>query len=58
MKTIKQITKEESLVIRKKFPNVHIAIVNRQSSHKRYWCEENRAAMAYLAKMRTDRKRV
>ena len=56
MKRIKQITKEESLAIRKNFPNVHITIVNRQSSHKRYWCEENRAAMAYLAKIRTGRK--
>ena len=58
LKTIKQITKKESLAIRNKFPNVHITIVNRQSSHKRYWCEENRAAMVYLTKMRTGGKRV
>lgn len=55
LKIIKHITKEESLVIRKKFPKVHITIVNRQSSHKKYWCEENRAAMAYLYKLRGKR---
>lgn len=57
VKIIKQITKEESLAIRKRFPDVHITIVNRQSSHKRYWCEERRSAMDYLTKMRGSGKK-
>ena len=42
-----RITKEESIEARKRFPNVHIAITSRGKTHnrKRYYLEENRAAM-------------
>ena len=49
-----RITKEESIEVRKKFPNVHIAITSRGKTHnrKRYYLEENRAAMGWLKKYR------
>ena len=49
-----RITKEESIEVRKKFPNVHIAITSRQKTHNRkgYYMEENRAAMGWLKKYR------
>ena len=49
-----RITKEESVEVRKRFPNVHIAITSRQKTHNRkgYYMEENRAAMGWLKKYR------
>lgn len=49
-----RITKEESIEVRKRFPNVHIAITSRQKTHnrKKYYLEENRAAMGWLKKYR------
>ena len=52
-----RITKEESIEARKKFPNVHIAITSRGKTHnrKRYYLEENRAAMGWLKKIQNER---
>lgn len=47
-----QVTKEEAMEIRKKFPNVHITITSKQTSHKRYWAEETGAVKRFLSKKR------
>lgn len=50
--TVVQITKEESMEIRSKFPETHIHITSKQTSHKRYWVEENTAVKKYLREKR------
>ena len=52
MITIVQITKEESFKMREKFSDVAITITNRQSSHKKYYMEERRECLKYLASLR------
>ena len=49
-----RITKEESIELRKKFPNIHIAMTCKQKNASRhtYYMEENRAAMGWLKKYR------
>lgn len=49
-----EITQEESKVIRSEFPSVHINITNRGKAgkRKRYYMEENRAAVALIYKLR------
>lgn len=47
------INKEEKEIISKMYPNVHIVRTAKQRSKRhRYYCEENRAAMALLAQLR------
>lgn len=49
------ITKEEKEAIVKRFPRTHIVRTMKQkSSRHRYYCEEARSVMAYLAKLRGD----
>lgn len=47
-----KVTKEEVAVLRNRLPKAHIAIVNRQSSHKKYYVEENRDTIALLKELR------
>lgn len=49
-----KVTKEEVVVLRERLPKAHIAIVNRQSSHKKYYVEENRDTIALLKELRGD----
>ena len=49
------ITKEESEVIRKRFPNAHIVRTMKQKSKRhKYFCEEGRRVMAFLEETRAD----
>ena len=54
MISIIKITKEESYKMRERFPNVVIAITNRQSSHKKYYMEESSAVVKYLNQLRRE----
>lgn len=47
---IKRINQNEAKIIRKKFPNCHIAVTNRQapSRKKTYYCEERKSVMLFL----------
>ena len=49
-----EITQEESKIIRSEFPSVHINITNRNKAgkRKRYYMEENRAAVALIYRLR------
>ncbi len=47
-----QVSKEESMEIRKRFPQTHIHITSKQTNHKRYWVEENGAVKRYLREKR------
>lgn len=47
-----KVSKEEVEVIRQKAPAAHIAIVNRQTSHKKYYVEESSAVKRILMEMR------
>lgn len=49
-----EITQEESKIIRSEFPMVHINITNRNKAgkRKRYYMEENRAAVALIYRLR------
>lgn len=49
-----KVTKEEVMVLREKAPSAHIAIVNRQSSHKKYYAEENRETIRILRELRGE----
>lgn len=49
-----KVTKEEVAVLREKAPHAHIAIVNRQSSHKKYYAEENRETTRILRELRGE----
>lgn len=47
------ISKDEKKIISEKFPNVHIVRTMKQKSKRhRYYCEENRAVMNLIRKMR------
>lgn len=47
------INKEEKDIISKAYPNVHIVRTAKQRSKRhRYYCEENRGAMALLKSLR------
>ena len=47
------ISKDEKKIISKKFPNVHIVRTMKQMSKRHhYYCEENRAVMNLIRKMR------
>jgi len=47
------ISKEEKEIILKMYPNVHIVRTAKQRSRRhRYYCEENRGAMALLKSLR------
>ena len=47
------ISKEEKEIILKMYPNVHIVRTAKQRSKRhRYYCEENRGAMALLKSLR------
>lgn len=49
------ITKTESEIIRKHFPNVHIVRTMKQKSKRHhYFCEESRAVMKFLTSLRED----
>ena len=47
-----KVTKEEAMAIRKYAPASHVTVVNRQSSHKKYFAEENRETDAILRDLR------
>ena len=49
-----KVTKAEVEVLRKRSPRSHIAIVNRQSSHKKYYVEENRETTRVLRELRGE----
>ena len=49
---IVRISKEESMLMRKLAPEVKITIVNRASSHKKYFADETRECFAALNKIR------
>lgn len=51
-----QISKEESLALRKRFPALSISIVNRQKKHgrKKYYVEESGFVLRALNKMRSE----
>jgi len=51
-KNLVQVSKEESMEIRKRFPETHIHITSKQTNHKRYWVEENGAVKRYLREKR------
>ena len=47
------ISKDEKKIISEKFPNVHIVRTMKQKSKRHhYYCEENRAVMNLIRKMR------
>ena len=47
------ITREEKILLKKKYPDLCIARTMRQDSkRKHYYCEERAGAMAYLEKIR------
>lgn len=49
------ITKAEKEVIAERFPNVHIVRTMKQKSKRhRYYCEESKAVMRYLDKVRSN----
>lgn len=49
------ITKEESQVIRQRFPNAHIVRTMKQKSKRHhYYCEETKRVMNTLAELRSD----
>ena len=47
-----KVNKEEAEAIRTRVPSAHIAIVNRQSSHKKYYAEECSGVKKILMEMR------
>lgn len=48
------ITKDEKMIINKKFPKVHIVRTMRQKSKRHhYYCEENRRVIALLKILRS-----
>lgn len=49
-----KVTKEEVEILRARAPQAHIAIVNRQSSHKKYYAEENRETTRILKELRGE----
>ena len=49
-----KVTKEEVAILRERCPKAHIAIVNRQSSHKKYYVEENSDTIWLLKELRGD----
>ena len=55
MKVIK-ITQYESAKIRERYPDAVIVILNRQSSHKKYFVEETRKVVRYLGNIRNNYK--
>ena len=51
------INKEEKDIISKMYPAVHIVRTMKQKSKRhRYYCEENRSAMALLQSLRDNNK--
>ena len=53
MLTMIAITKSEKEVIAERFPNVHIVRTAKQRSKRHhYYCEESKAVMRFLNKMR------
>ena len=57
MVNIVPIAKEEAMEIRAKCKGVHIAIVNRQSNHKKYYLTEERRALSFLSNLRRQKER-
>lgn len=47
-----RISKEESIVVRKRVPDARITIVNKASSHKKYYVDETWQALKCLAEIR------
>jgi len=52
-----QVTKEESLELRKRYPDVSIAITSRQTSHKKYYAESSRRVQMFVERFRNRGKR-
>ena len=52
-----QITKEESMALRTKYPDVSIAITSRQTSHKKYYAESSRRVQMFIERFRSKGKR-
>lgn len=50
-----KINRDEAMAIRKTFPNAHIAITNKQSSHKKYYLEEADYLMRFLKEFRNKK---
>lgn len=52
-----KINRQEADRIRKELPHVQITTVNRTKKYKKYWCEEDRAAVRLVQEMRGIRPR-
>lgn len=52
-----KINRQEADRIRKELPHVQITTVNRTKKYKKYWCEEDRAAVRLVQEMRGVRPR-
>jgi hypothetical protein len=48
------VSKEESFVLKERFPDVFITVVNKQSKHKKRYVEETPRVLNFLKKYRGD----
>ena len=58
MVTIIRVTKEDALLIRERFPNVHVRVTCQHAPSRKhtYYVEEARKVMAFLAQRRAGVK--
>ena len=52
-----KVSKDESMALREKYPDLHITITSRQTSHKKYYVPEERKVFYFLERYRTKQQK-
>lgn len=52
-----KVTKEEAMAIRERYPDVHVTITSKHTSHKKYYAPEERKVFYFLERFRAKQQK-